>query len=77
MAWCGLQIISLVPRLSWGRGKESLVTIACACMNPYQQNMVSQFSHKTAFQGDKNQCLSDLPHSSLLDTIISRWQDTS
>ncbi len=26
------------------RGKESLVTTACACTNPYQENMVSQFS---------------------------------
>ena len=39
-------ISSLVPRLSWGRGKESLVTTACACANPYQKNMVSQFSQQ-------------------------------
>ena len=37
---------SLVPMLSWGRGKESLVTTACSCANPYQQNMVSQFSRQ-------------------------------
>ena len=41
-----LMDISLVPRLSWGRRKESLVTTACACANPYQQNMVSPFSAK-------------------------------
>ena len=28
---------------SWGRRKESLVTTACTCANPYQQNMASCF----------------------------------
>ena len=32
---------SLVPRLSWGRGKENLVTTAYTCANPNQQNKVS------------------------------------
>ena len=30
---------SLVPGLSQTRGKVSLVTTACACANPYQENM--------------------------------------
>ena len=28
----------------------------------------ASFHNKTAFRGDRNQCLSDLPHLSLLDT---------
>ena len=36
--------LRLVPRLSWGRRKESLVMTVYACANPYEQNMVSCFS---------------------------------
>ena len=35
---------SLVSRLSWGRGKESLVTTVHVCANNYQQNVVRRFS---------------------------------
>ena len=51
-------ILSLVPRLSW-EGKESLVTTACACANPYQQNMVSCFSLKKCIVIGWRWCLQD------------------
>ena len=36
---------SLVPRLSWGKGKESLITTACTCQNLHKLTMDYSESH--------------------------------
>ena len=55
---CVLLYTSLVPRLSW-EGKESLVMTACACANPYQQNLVSCFSLEEDIAIGWRWCLDD------------------
>ena len=50
---------SLVPRLSWGKRKKSLVMTVCACANPYQQNMVSPFSLEKVIIFSWRWCLED------------------
>ena len=64
-------IISLIPRLSWGRRKETLVMTACACANPYQQNMVSRFSVEKDLKIGWRWCLEDLNEVSRL--YINSW----
>ena len=65
-------ITSLIPRLSWGSRKESLVMTACTCANPYQQNMVSCFSLEKDIVNDWRWCLEDI--NKVTQTYVTKYK---